>query len=105
LSQHGIIVVSVHPGVIATDLYNHTSSAGLHLKLIWKLAACFMEGVEKGAYTQIYCCAAEGIGMADSGAYFVPVGKKEEGSKFVRDGVMKERLWEWTEEELKKLGY
>lgn len=90
-----ILAVAVHPGVVATDLvgdlgffdraFIYTTNFGKLLK------------PEEGAYNQCWAAtvARERI---ESGIYYEPVGKKEEGrlDKTAKDDVLAGRLWDWT---------
>ncbi|KAL7773689.1 hypothetical protein CFE70_003655 [Pyrenophora teres f. teres 0-1] len=74
-----ITSVSLHPGVILTDLF--------------------------GGCAEYYVVCDGEQGELENGAYYMPVGKKDGGSKWARDEGLRKKLWEWTEEELVKHGY
>jgi hypothetical protein len=57
--------------------------------------------VEEGAKNQLWCCTS---GDVKSGTYYEPIGKAEQESSQARDDALAEKLWRWTEEELKIYG-
>ncbi|USP81146.1 hypothetical protein yc1106_08420 [Curvularia clavata] len=112
LAEHypQITSVSLHPGVILTDLFN-----SLRQNFILKIGLWFYgvlalvlpghyQGPEGGALNTTWCATVPKEQL-ENGAYYMPVGKKSAGSKLARDEGLKKKLWEYTEEELKKHGY
>ncbi|KAK5089257.1 hypothetical protein LTR24_006401 [Lithohypha guttulata] len=59
---------------------------------------------EVGAYTQVWA-ATDSKDHVKTGVMYNPVGKEDGGNKFSKDEKMVDRLWEFTESELQKLGY
>ena len=106
-----IVSVAVHPGVILTDLYQSQRQSNVFVKYgIKALGGLVMGDVKEGAKNQLWACVApRGELMAGAaegkGVYWVPVGSKGWGSKFVGDEALADRLWEWTQGEFKKFGY
>ncbi|KAL5118221.1 hypothetical protein ACEQ8H_003893 [Pleosporales sp. CAS-2024a] len=105
-----ITCVSVHPGVILTDLFNHVRSNPL-LKLgIWLYGwiARFLPGhytsAVEGALNQTWC-ATVAKDELENGAFYTPVGVKNLGSKWAQSKELEKKLWEYTEEELLRQGY
>ena len=97
--------VAVHPGVILTDLYVSTKENNPLLRWgIGALGALTMGTVQSGALNQIWACVAPKEEVAKS-VFFNPVAKASTGSSYARDEELAEKLWEWTEAELKKHGY
>ncbi|KAI5851308.1 hypothetical protein DFP73DRAFT_149391 [Morchella snyderi] len=108
LKEHGIIAVSLHPGVINSGLWGSVSS-GITGKF-WVVAKYFFTTPEVGAYTSIFCSASPKVTIEDTGDYYVPVGVKSAGrthkpSPAARDDELAEKLWEWSETEVGKHGY
>jgi len=105
-----ITSVSLHPGVILTDLFDNLRTNVFMKVGLWfyGIVALVLPGhfrsPEGGALNTTWC-ATVGKEQLDSGAYYMPVGKKSAGSKWARDEGLRKKLWEWTEEELKKHGY
>jgi len=100
-----ITSVSLHPGVVNTNLANTWME---NFKWLKPVAGALLSNTATGTKNQLWACVApkgEGVGKVESGAYYVPVGIKNEGSKFVQDADLTEKLWAWSEEELKKHGY
>ncbi|RMZ74358.1 Short-chain dehydrogenase reductase SDR [Pyrenophora seminiperda CCB06] len=106
-----ITSVSLHPGIIITDLFKHVQS-NVFMKLgfwIYGLIGLFLPGhyksPERGGALNTTWCATTAKAELENGAYYMPVGKKSGGSRWARDEGLKKKLWEWTEEELLKYGY
>lgn len=103
-----ITSVSLNPGVVNTNLAN-TWLENMWLKDFLKfLTGLLLTTGADGAKTQLWASVAprgEGFGKVENGAYYMPVGIKDEGNKFVKDGELTEKLWAWSEEELRKHGY
>jgi NAD(P)-dependent dehydrogenase (short-subunit alcohol dehydrogenase family) len=112
LAQHypQITSVSLHPGVILTDLYqsmrtNLFLNVGLWLySWVGMLLPGHYVSPNGGALTQTWAATCE-KGDLVNGAFYVPVGVKSEGSALARDEGLRDRLWEWTESELERHGY
>lgn len=105
-----ITSVSVHPGVILTDLY-----ASLQKNIFLKVAVWiygrmmpFLPGHFKdttgGALTQTWA-ATTAKGDLKNGQFYRPVGVPSGGSTYAKDAGLAKKLWEWTEEEFGKHGY
>ncbi|KAL7272174.1 hypothetical protein RUND412_005033 [Rhizina undulata] len=110
LNDKNILCVSLHPGVIASDLYTAFANQNPINKFNYKISKYFFTSVEKGAWNQLYCCTSEDLTMIDGGDYYVPVGTKGRGfiwgtSSYARDQDLAEKLWEWSEAEVAKHGY
>lgn len=105
-----ITSVSIHPGVIITDLYtsiekNFFLRIGL---VIYRYLAYVLPGHYKdtkgGALSQTWAAGTEKTNL-ESGAFYIPVGSRNQGSRLARDEGLQKKLWEWTEAELEKHGY
>lgn len=105
-----ITSVSIHPGVILTDLYN-----GLRKNFFLKIAVFiygrlmpFLPGhfsdAKGGALNQTWAATVAKDGL-QNGGFYRPVGVKSGGSGGSRDEGLAKKLWEWTEAELGKHGY
>lgn len=112
LAEHypQITSVSLHPGVIITDLFN-TLRTNFFLKVgLWVFMFIGLvlpdhfRGPEGGALNTTWCATVPKEKL-ENGAYYIPVGKKSGGSKYARDEGLRKKLWEYTEEELAKHGY
>lgn len=94
--------VSVHPGVIMTDLYGSMSERSSVVALGHKVMGCVGTSVSQGACNQLWAAAGAKKEELRNGAYYVPVGNRKAQNKFASDEDMGRRLWEWTETELQK---
>ncbi|KAL2832216.1 hypothetical protein BJY01DRAFT_239887 [Aspergillus pseudoustus] len=97
-----IMAVSVHPGLIATDLYAPLGKRNPVAALGSRVLGAVGTPVEAGARNQLW--AAVGAKRAElvNGAYYVPVGNCKVHNRYVRSEEMGKELWEWTEKELRK---
>jgi NAD(P)-dependent dehydrogenase (short-subunit alcohol dehydrogenase family) len=105
-----ITSVSLHPGVIITDLYN-TFVSGPIMKIgLWfykqllPILPGHFKDVKGGALTQTYLATVD-KSKIQNGEFYMPVGKLSKGSSYSRDTGLARKLWEWTEEEFGKHGY
>lgn len=91
--------VSVHPGIVNTNLSDVLGSQGnILLRIATKTLAPFMGvSVVEGVKNQLWASTAEGV---TSGEYYEPVGVAGRGSKCTKDRKLAQELWEWTEKEL-----
>jgi NAD(P)-dependent dehydrogenase (short-subunit alcohol dehydrogenase family) len=106
LAKHypSITAVSLHPGVVDTNLYQTIFSGPIGLwGLLGKVQRFFYTSVEDGAKNQLWAAVApvgEERGNVKSGEYYMPVGIGGRGSKLAKDQALAEKLWTWTEKEL-----
>jgi len=95
--------VSLHPGVIRTNLWRYTGS---FVSLATNLIAD--KSVEQGAATNLYCCMvdAENSDIKDGGGYFVDCAiASPNTSGEDADKVRREMLWNRSEEMLRRDGW
>lgn len=112
LAQHypSLTCVSLHPGVILTDLFqnlraNPLLKVGLWIYgLIGRVLPGHYQSAEGGALNTTWA-ATVGKGELVSGAFYKPVGVRNGGSAWARDEGLGKKLWEWTEGELERHGY
>jgi len=97
-----IWTASLHPGNVDTQL--NTQSVGRWFVPLLRCFGVYMNP-EQGAYTSLFAVASREFRREDSGSYFVPFGKKTAPSKKARDEVLAEKLWEWTETEMRGKGF
>ncbi|KAF2874874.1 hypothetical protein BDV95DRAFT_486377 [Massariosphaeria phaeospora] len=90
-------VVSVHPGVVKTNLMNNATGSSLPIRILGKVANYVVTSVEVGVRNQLWVSVAEGV---VSGEYYEPVGKGGLGSEYAKSMELAEKVWEWTEGEL-----
>jgi retinol dehydrogenase 12 len=82
-------VASLHPGVVATDVWRSLPSP-----LAW-IAKKFMISPEEGANTTLYCATAPEV-AANSGAYWDNCAQKRP-SHAARDQALATELWQQSE--------
>lgn len=97
-----ITSVSIHPGVSYTGLVSSLSLAGR----LFVYATTFWQALpaEACAYNQQWAATAPlgtGDRQVESGRYYEPVGIKGSLAGKATDDNLAERLWEWTQQELK----
>ncbi|KAG5437892.1 hypothetical protein PCANB_000608 [Pneumocystis canis] len=99
-SKDGIYAISVHPGVVKTQLFKYCR----FLNFFLVLSGIFIDE-EKGALTQIFAAAAtEVVKDKLNGEYLIPYCKK--ATPFGDFGIeASEKLWNFSEKELKNRGY
>ncbi|CAA3026647.1 Hypothetical predicted protein [Olea europaea subsp. europaea] len=86
-----ITVNSVHPGLITTNLYRHSS---LFIKILKFLTYILWKNIHQGAATTCYVAlhpALKGV----SGKYFLDCNEYESGT-FARDEILAKRLWDFS---------
>jgi NAD(P)-dependent dehydrogenase (short-subunit alcohol dehydrogenase family) len=105
-----ITSVSLHPGVILTDLFSNLR-ANIFLKVglwIYGLVGMILPGhfrsPEGGALNTTWCATVDKAEL-QNGAYYTPVGNKSKGSGYAGDEGLRRKFWEWTESELERQGY
>lgn len=102
-ADKGITAVSIHPGVVATDLYRTAVHWPVIGSLIGLAKGYLYTSVEDGAKGQLWAATApkgDAWGQVKSGEYYTPVGVAGQGSSTSNDPRLAEKLWEWTEKEL-----
>lgn len=99
-----ITSVSVHPGVIKTDLYLPNQNSSLIMRYGMLLFSPLMKTVTTGAYNQLWAATTKKEELIN-GAYYIPVGVESKGSGNAEDRKQSKELWEWTEKELSFNGY
>ena len=82
----GITAVSLHPGVIASDIWRHVPGV-----LRWGMKL-FMSTTDDGARTSVYCATAP-LEAGLNGAYF-DASKPRTPTKLARDEALARELWE-----------
>ena len=94
--------MALHPGAIDTGLSQPFQQAHPWLATLAGPVRMFLTSVQTGALTQLFAATSP---RAKSGQYYVPVAKESSGSKYSQDPKLAAELWDWTEGELKRLGY
>jgi hypothetical protein len=58
-----------------------------------------MWAAREGAYNQLWAATAP-KGPIHNGALYKPIGKPVAPTGYLKDGTLREMLWDWTEREL-----
>ncbi|RYN79058.1 hypothetical protein AA0117_g4054 [Alternaria alternata] len=111
LNNKGIRTSSLHPGIIDTNLTDHVDMPGISIlssnpmRCLFR-AVGFMISADKGSWTQLFAVAGTDFTAEMSGGYLDPIAKKSKIT-MPRNAPddLGERLWKWTEEEMKAKGY
>jgi NAD(P)-dependent dehydrogenase (short-subunit alcohol dehydrogenase family) len=91
-----ITSVSVHPGVVSTDLLQ-TQTA--FMKALIRITNPFVLTPAEGARNQLWAATAVKSGITN-GEYYEPVGELGKHARKSKDTKLAAELWEWTEKEL-----
>jgi Dehydrogenases with different specificities (related to short-chain alcohol dehydrogenases) len=101
LAARGIVANSLHPGAVAHTGFN--KSLKFPLSMILRLATPFMKTPEQGAAT-IALLAGSSRVKGQTGLYWVD-GMQAEGSRFLKDGALAQRLWASSRTILEREGF
>ncbi|KAJ5679156.1 hypothetical protein N7462_007400 [Penicillium macrosclerotiorum] len=99
-----ITSVSVHPGIILTDLYDSLNQRSAIIALGSKSLRFFGSSISEGALNQLWASAGARKDELVNGGYYIPVGHLKPHNKYTQNREMGQRLWEWTESELRRCG-
>ncbi|KAK1219032.1 short-chain alcohol dehydrogenase [Marasmius sp. AFHP31] len=94
-----ITSVSVHPGIVNTALTDSSTWFTRAFLFVW--TSWRQVTPEEGAYNQVWASTVDRT-IIKNGAYYDPVGVLSTPGKDAQDEGLAKKLWEWTEEELKK---
>ncbi|EWG55481.1 hypothetical protein FVEG_13474 [Fusarium verticillioides 7600] len=95
-----IKVISIHPGVVHTNLTGPVRENSLIMGTLTRVINSFIAvDATKGALNQLWAATDP---KAESGVFYHPVGVKGKGSKLSQDKEAREKLWEWTQQEIKQ---
>ncbi|GMF74207.1 unnamed protein product [Aspergillus oryzae] len=93
-----ILSVSVHPGVVSSELYRHTGAMNAISKFGVGLLSTVFRSIRTGAMNQLWAAGTKREQLVN-GAYYVPIGVRG-SSRFTDDADMARKLWEWTENQI-----
>ncbi|KAE8402486.1 hypothetical protein BDV37DRAFT_252415 [Aspergillus pseudonomiae] len=97
-----ITSVSVHPGIILTDLYSSLNERSTLAALGSKTLNLLGTPVPQGAYNELWAAAGAKKQDLVNGSYYIPVGHLKPYNHYANSKDMGKRLWDWTESELRK---
>jgi hypothetical protein len=94
-----ITSISIHPGVVSTELI--ANSRFMDRILIYMTNLGNLLKPEEGAYNQVWAATTPRENLKN-GMYYEPVGKlaQKKLDKTARDDDLAKRLWKWTEDAL-----
>lgn len=94
-------VVSVHPGIVDTNLSSSWLDSSVLLRgirpILMPVSKMFIKSVEDGVKNQLWASFAKPIA---AGAYYEPVGVIGKASSYAKDEELAKKLWTWTETQL-----
>lgn len=99
-----ITATSIHPGVIITNLYTPLHTAIWISKVGTSFLNLFLPNVATGTQNQLWAATAPKDEVR-KGYYWLPVGSNSKGSSHAQNAELSDKLWDWTEAELKKHGF
>ncbi|EGN94781.1 hypothetical protein SERLA73DRAFT_96138 [Serpula lacrymans var. lacrymans S7.3] len=94
--EKGIITISVHPGLIKSELHRHNS------KIFDAFLALFLYDVPYGALTQLYAGTTPDA-EALKGKYLIPWARIGKPRANTQDPQLGRKLWEWLEGQVQDL--
>lgn len=95
-------VTAVHPGVINTNLSHHMTDSSWWMGPSLLLVGWLFTTIEDGVLNQLWAATAP-RDHVKSGTLYYPVGRATGGQRgqYTEDDALADKLWEWTEDELK----
>ncbi|KAI1055509.1 hypothetical protein LB506_011435 [Fusarium annulatum] len=95
-----IKVISLHPGIVHTNLAGPIRETSLIMGTLTRVVNSLIAvDAAKGALNQLWAATDP---KAESGVFYHPVGVTGKGSKLSQDRDAREKLWEWTQQEIKQ---
>lgn len=95
--------VSVHPGVVATDLVRNLNSVkkAFVYTTVWATGEKIIPP-EEGAHNQLWSAAGAQKSEIVNGAFYMPIGVESNHSldSVAKDPELAQKLWKWTEDAL-----
>ncbi|KAL8928602.1 MAG: hypothetical protein Q9208_001836 [Pyrenodesmia sp. 3 TL-2023] len=104
-----IVSVSVHPGLVSTELGRRAERSAMLMVMEWLGWTALFKSPEKGALNLLWAAMTAKANL-EGGKYYEPVGKTPGKPKsysgmaeICNDEELTDQLWEWTEKELEGL--
>ena len=98
-----ITSVTIHPGVVDTNLNRGPAASYPLLKPLLAITPWISTSLGQGTLNQLWAATNEKDVV--KGEFYNPVAKPGGASKQARDQKLAQRLWEWTEGEMVGNGY
>ncbi|PNF13961.1 Retinol dehydrogenase 12 [Cryptotermes secundus] len=98
LQGTGVTTYSLHPGIVKTELFRHTSDSYFRgvRAILNGVGALFFKTAEEGAQTTIYCAVDEKL--ADKTGLYYSDCKRKRASAKARDPEAARKLWSLSAE-------
>lgn len=93
-----ILSVSVHPGAVASNLYEHAKASNAATKCGIAAMSLAFRSVRTGAMNQLWAAGAKRE-LLVNGNYYVPIGVHA-NTQYASDADLGKKLWEWTEAQI-----
>lgn len=95
-------VTAIHPGVINTNLTHYVTAGSWWVGPVLSLVGWMLTTIEDGVLNQLWAATAP-KDQIKSGTLYYPVGRATGGQRgpYTEDDALANKLWQWTEEELK----
>lgn len=93
-----IEVVAVHPGRVNTGMGVSLGKESLLIRLAKPIAPLMCVTPSEGARNHLWAATSPNV---VSGTYYEPVGVPDREGKMAWDNQLREKVWEWTENELR----
>jgi len=101
-ADKGIWSLSVHPGVVDTELVRGPAASYPLLGSLTKLSSYFSLTAHQGALTQLYAATSPlVVERQQNGAYLIPFAREHVPSKQAIDTSLALKLWDHLEEQVK----
>jgi len=102
-SGSDIVSVSLHPGVIGTNLWRYTPK---WTRPILNMIATD-KSIDQGAATNVFCCLVKSEGELNGGEYLQDCQIIEPSNSFGKDasGSLRKKLWKSTEDLIQRNGF
>jgi NAD(P)-dependent dehydrogenase (short-subunit alcohol dehydrogenase family) len=95
--EKSVKFIPLHPGIVATNLH-HSFTPALLRPVLDFVARMFVTSPAQGALAQIWASVSPD---AESGQYYMPIGKPDSGSKLAQNRDLQEQFFKWIQGELK----
>ncbi|KAL3475707.1 hypothetical protein BJX99DRAFT_229178 [Aspergillus californicus] len=92
-------VAAIHPGLVRTNLMSSATGSSFLIRVLGKIAGWVVTPVDQGVRNQLWASVGKEV---VSGEYYEPVGISGMASDFGKDDELARKVWQWTEDELKK---
>jgi len=93
LADDNILAFSLNPGVIKTNLMQHSSGF-----LAW-LISFVRNDAWKGAITPLFAGTSTTLTKKDTGKYFIPWAREAQPTSGIQDPVLADKLWNFLEKD------